>query len=330
MSINLSARETAEARGNLYTLLSQVILCGVTARQLPILQQIDELAAVLPAPVDLDCLMVEHEALFGLNVFPYESLYLDRSAMIGGAVTTTVLSSYQRVGYQTSSAAPSADHLGEELRLLAFLCGAEADAREDQIETFTRRMMAEQRRFLEEHLLRWLFPCIQTIRSESSSIFAVVAELIQDLVLTHYTDLVESSPPDWIQPPFTLPHPPSLLTDEQTSLHDIATYLSTPVWSGFGLTRSAVVRLGREQQLPRGFGNRVQMLTNLMRSAAQYDGIPILLMNLRQMIDEKKVGYQQLVHMTPSIDQFVTPWLKQIRETDRLLEEVEKMTKSLS
>lgn len=199
MPTNLICTRTARARSSLYRLLSQLIFHGATEEQILILRQIDELATVLPDPLELDQLKVVHEALFGLNVFPYESLYLDGSGMVGGTVTRAVLSHYQQVGYQASASTPSADHLGEELSLLAFLCEAEADAREDQLDLQIRRLETEQRGFLEEHLLRWFFPCVQTIYFESSSFFGSVAEIIQDLVLTHYTDLINSSTAVWIQ-----------------------------------------------------------------------------------------------------------------------------------
>jgi len=86
--------------------------------------------------------------------------------------------------------------------------------------------------------------------------------------------------------------PADLLDDERTGLKDIARFLMTPAWSGLALSRDDIARLGRSAQLPRGFGDRTQMLTNLLRSAAEYDGLGAVLTRLDQQVDEWRAHYQ--------------------------------------
>ena len=43
------------------------------------------------------------------------------------------------------------------------------------------------------------------------------------------------------------------------------------------LTREDVARLGRGLNVPRGFGDRTQLIVNLLRSAARFDALDALL-----------------------------------------------------
>ena len=325
----LSPHEMALARSNLYSLLSQLYLHGLTPDLLPFTREIPELAAQIPAAYVPAEAAAAHQTLFGLNVFPYESIFLDASGMLGGLMTDAVQQTYAGFGYTPDTAAASPDHLGVELGALAFLCGAEADAQQDGLAQTAQQMQEKQRRFLAQHLLRWLLPCAVTICRQKQPFFQMLTTLAVDLVASHYAELTTAKPAATTQPsshtpspPSNLPAPPAILDDEKTGLKDIATYLTTPRDSGLFLSRDDVGTLGRQQRLPRGFGGRVQMLVNVMRSAAQYDGLPTLLAALQAINHEASRTYATYYDTLPALIPFIEPWQARAATTADVLTQI--------
>ncbi|MDQ7035200.1 MAG: molecular chaperone TorD family protein [Anaerolineae bacterium] len=175
---------------------------------------------------------------------------------------------YHEVGFSATSH-ENADHIGVEFSLMAFLCGAESDALADKVPHHVQRMRHLQRRFLDEHLLLWLASCVKAVQEQGQGIYTDIATQSLALVLEHRQQLGD----DLMLPTsvFALADVPNLLTDEKTSLRDIAHYLLTPAYTGFFLSSDDIKRLGAKFRVPHGFGNRQQILINLLRTAADYD-----------------------------------------------------------
>jgi len=253
---------------------------------------IPELADVVPDPFDADAAAADHYDLFGLNVFPYASFFLDASGRLGGPVTDLVRHQLQRVHLAPENEVEGADHLGHELAYLALLAGAEADARADDNRAEVERMQHLQRQFLDRHLLWWLPPFVRATAQHGHPFYTALAELMWELVIDHRAAL-GGSPAGALTPePDDLPN--DLLDDESTGLKDIARFIMTPVWSGIVLSRDDVARLGRAERLPRGFGDRTQMLTNLLRSASEYDGLDAVLEQLGRQIGAWRGHYRSV------------------------------------
>jgi len=307
----------ALARSRFYHLLSTLTLYGLTKDALPLVQAVDELAKYLPAEFDASDAGAEHQTLFGINVYSFESIFLDASGMLGGTVTEQVMADFASLGYKPSGSAAAVDHLGEELGLLAFLCGAEADAREDGAGAIERQIQRHLRTFMEAHLLRWLWPCALAVQHEADPFYAAVLELAVEFMSSHYAELVADNP---IQTDFSLPDPPDLLADEKTGLKDICDYLATPIHSGLFLSRTAMVRFGREQKLPSGFGNRRQTLQNLFNSAAQYEGVNTLLSQFDTLCVEDESMLRKWAKAETAASSFIAPWQSQLARTRRMIE----------
>ena len=302
----------ALARSRFYHLLSTLALYGLTEETLPLVRAVDELVEHLPAEFDASNAAAQHQSLFGINVYPFESIFLDASGMLGGDVTDQVMVDFAQVGFRPSASAAAADHLGEELGVLAFLCGAEADAHEDGAGAIERQLQRHLRTFMEAHLLRWLWPCALAVQHEADPFYAAVVELTVEFASSHYAELVKATP---TQIDFSLPDPPDILADDKTGLKDICDYLATPIHSGFFLSRTTLVRLGRTQKLPSGFGNRRQTLENLFNSAAQYDGVDTLLGQLDALCAADEAMLQKWVDAEVAVDPFVGPWRLQLAHT---------------
>ncbi|MEZ4870397.1 MAG: molecular chaperone TorD family protein [Caldilineaceae bacterium] len=323
--------ERAQAYSRLYALFAQLYRHGLTTELLPVLPTLPELAERLPAPFDENRAAAAHQNLFGFNIFPYESILLDATGMLGGVHSEAVAQHYQQVGYQSPGENEAPDHVSTELDLLAFLCGAESDAWEDGKAFSAQRMRQEQRRFLETHLLRWLPTCLIAIQLHDEPFFQVLADLTLQVVDDHYSTLIDSmlidstliaSQPATLE--FALPTPPALASQAQTSLKDIADYLTTPPHSGIILTRHSITQVGRRRQLPRGFGSRAQMLTNLLRTAAQYEAIQPLFTALNDLTAVWVARYQALIAAMPALAPFVIPWRQQAQQTQALLTQLQQ------
>ena len=272
-------------------------------------------------PYSADEIAADYQHLFGFNVFPFASVFLDPSGMLDGPVTDYVRRQFQRAGCPIPLTGEAPDHLGQEFTLLSFLTRAEAGARIDGLPAEAERIRRLERRFMDEHLMGWLIPFTQAVRSEGFPFFTVLADLTLDLVLDHRSDLGEGRRHG--AQPFTLPAPPPLLDEPRTGLKDIAAYLTTTPWAGLFLSRDAITRLGRHAGVPRGFGDRTQMLANLFRAAAEYDRLDVVLEEMTALTAAWRAHYVALcARSTPGLSDVVDVWTDRLATTDRLFDRI--------
>lgn len=320
-----TAASLALARQRAYQLLSRLYLAGVTADLLPYIRALPPLAATLPPIFAADDAAAQYHQLFRYHLFPYESIFLDTTGLLGGQMTEAVLHSYHAAGLPGETDATSPDHLGHELALLAFLCAAEADAWADELPSQAARMQHQQQAFLATHLLRWLVPCMVAVQQTQEPFFVSLAGLTLSLAADHYAAL--PSQPEGAE--WALPEAPDLLADEKTSLRDLASYLMIPAYSGLYVGRETVARLARELHLPRGFGPGRQMLTNLLRAAGQYEGATPLFAALQSLVDQWLAVYAATAAELPSLAPFVAPWQARAAQTRQLLATMQQLAGQL-
>lgn len=314
--MDASPTELAQARDRAYALFARLYEKGLTADLLPLLAEIPELVdGIHLINYDEDKAEADHYDLFGFNVFPYASVFLDERATLGGRVTQNILSVYHKSGFDVPLESESADHIALQLQFLAFLSAAEGEALGDGLVQVALSIKQLQRQFMDEHLLTWLPAFVLAIRQQGDVFHSNLADLTFEMVLHHRADLGN----DLLAPEtsFSLPPAPDLLADQKTGLKEIAAYLVIPAYSGLYLSRGDISRLARSQLLPRGFGSRQQMLTNLLRSAADYDHIPQLLKEIRILVAMWMQSYQVLADSRAG--RFARIWLERLESTDRLL-----------
>jgi hypothetical protein len=272
----------------------------------------------------------EHQTLFGFNVFPYESIFIDESGLLGGAATDAALASYQQAGFAFGDNSASADHIGHELAALAHLCGAEADAWEDNLPIVAERMQNLQRDFLHKHVLRWILPFVLAVRGQERPFYAALVELTLTFIENHAAGIgIPAAQSESFGNSNSRNMRFDLLKNEKTSLKDIAEFLTTPPHSGIFLSRDDVGRLARRQDLPRGFGDRTQMLTNLMRSASQYDVMPALLADLENVVAQWVEGYGRFAQ-NPTLAPYARQWQSRAAHSRQLLQEIHLQIEALA
>ena len=279
--------EEAHARSNAYHLLGRLFEREPQQDMIPMLEMIPELGLALQA-ASLEQLAVEHHRVFSMNVFPFEDIFLGKDNLIGGSIAEEVRASYRQAGFSAGLlATANPGHIGTELNCLSWLCGAEADALEDHQLLITTQMRKMQFDFLSQHVLRWILPLTFAIQRQESHFFEALSILTLSLVTDHWHDLTQTIVPERPERIEALESvSPAILDDEKTGLKDIAAYLLTPVLSGLFIGVSDIASLGNVIKVPRGFGSRLQMLTNLLRGTVDYETLPALLDIIDQMILE--------------------------------------------
>ncbi|MCB0034358.1 MAG: molecular chaperone TorD family protein [Anaerolineales bacterium] len=318
----MNKQETALAYHHTYHLLGQLLLHGLTPDLYPYLQQIPELAQHLAEKPDYDEAAVRHQNLFGFNIHPHESIFLGEDGLLGGPIAHAVHHTYTQIGYQT---AEEPDHIGRELEALAFLCAAEADAWEDGVTPIALQMQRHQLTLLDQHLLRWLWPFTKAIQEHQDPFYTAVATLLHNVIVTQ----VEQLPPhsSTSTAAFTLPDAPAILENEKTGLKDIARYLVTPVYSGLYLSRDIIGQIARQFELPRGFGGREQTLTNLLRSAVQFDLLPTLISHLHSIAEG---WYDEAMGEHATITPYTNPWAAHLQQTMMILDQIKNSAYALN
>lgn len=307
--------EEAWAQCRAYHLFAQLYRDGLTDDLITQVRGIPVLSETLKNMPMSEQRAADHYQLFGLEVFPYASVFLEETTQVGGAITRDVYHFYQQAGFQHDERNDNADHIVHELAFLAFLTGAEAEAWEDGKETVARHLRSIQRRFMQEHLLWWLPGFAKAILQQGHTFYTTLAQLTLDLILSH-ADLQTGE-----GSPFDLPEPPDLLTSPQTGAKDIAEYLTRPAWSGLYLSRSDIARLGRNEQVPRGFGGRVLMLTNLLRAAITYDKMDSMLAQLQGLVQDWQSYYLEL-EKEPGMHEVARMWSDRLDGTEKVLQQI--------
>lgn len=317
-SIEMSPGERALARSNAYGLFSQLYQQGLTQTLLPYVRAINVPDSLVPTVLDVDQQAAIHQDLFGFNVFPFEGVFVDAPSALGGPATAAVQHFYRQAGHVPRKSDVAADHIVLELGLMAFLSRTEADGLATRNQTAVSHSRNLQRQFLDQHLLLWLPALFLAICQQGESFFQALAELTLELVLDHRQTLDEDPAP----PPasFFLPEAHALLENPNTGLREVAAYLLTPAHCGLYLSRDDIARLGRQVHLPRGFGDRRQMLTNLLKSAAEYDSLPVLVTELQQTVLAWQDHYQHWRKTGPLVMvNIASAWMKRLSATDSVL-----------
>jgi TorA maturation chaperone TorD len=298
-------------------ILSHFWLEEIQPDDLATIAALPELAGTLPQTSEaaLTELAVEYQRLFGFNLPPYESIFIDPSAMLQAPATARVQALYHEAGWtlpaQVRVGAP--DHVGLELLALADI-KAKAETKEELAELAQRLHTA--------HLALWVPAFVLTLhRLKPHSFYATLANLTLDLLLTTLPPHSQFRPdPFPVQPP-----PPAYNHDgrliplaerePETGLQGMVRRLLTPCEAGLYLTREDIARLSRALDLPLVMGERSHMLETLFRQAGEYEFVPALLDQLRHLLAEIEAAYQAWAEEYPAWMSYAAAWLRRIETT---------------
>jgi len=353
-----STVSTLRLRRESYELLARLYLDEPSAGLVASLRGLPPFAEHIPPESTAGAWMadvaVEYQRLFGMNVYPYESIFLDQELMLNTRATERIARLYHDCGFDSVGARAGApDHLGLEFRLMRELITAELHAQASGDADGVRWARAQQALCLHDHLARWAPICAQSItRVTRQPLYTVLAALTTELVLSD----VDAIPAPVVLPRIALEHhltcgetrPSADASDldaqsrarlgsgENVSAEDarginaIIHQLITPATTGVLLTRADISGLGRTLQLPIAIGERFQMLRSLFDAAGQFDHVPALLASLgRLFVAEDKV-VAALIAACPAWNDYGQDWRQRIASGQSLIAELRTQARDFS
>lgn len=309
-----------DATAQAFRILGRFWLEEVQADDLKIISALPELAETLPNRDEstLDDLAVAYQNLFGFNVPPYESVFVDPSAMLMAPASARVQALYRQAGWEPPAdvRAGAADHVG--LELLAY-----ADWQQRGDNELAHRLLAE-------HLALWVPALIGTLtRLDTHPFYATVADLTLDLILATLSDeaIADNSDPfpDLPPPPvYTasgMPDPEPANEDD-TSLNDLVRMLLTPRDAGLYITRQDIRRIGKAVDLPGVVGERDRMLKTLFRLAGQYETLGELHEELSALFDDAGAAYASWAADYPQWTVYAQAWRRRLDNAEDTIAEL--------
>ena len=303
------------AREKTYTLLSTLFLQGVSKGNIEFIKAIPELVNLIPDEFESDEYAAEFQNLFSQEIIPNESIFRDSSGLLGGRITNQVYEIYAQNGFQTFA---NADHIGNELAFLAYLCGQETILRKtSQHSTKT----AAQSAFLRAHLSCWMPALALSLEQSGNKFYCEIGRLILAIIDDHLSDFMDSNNESCHSDEEINP-----LNHEDIGLKEIVNYLLSPINCGLYLNRAHIRSMGLRHQLPLGFGNKRQMFLNLFRTSGQYGSTAILIAELVATSKWWLEGYQNQINNYPFLKASILPWASKAENTSSLLQEMSNVT----
>ncbi|MDT8446864.1 MAG: molecular chaperone TorD family protein [bacterium] len=228
----------------------------------------------------LDELGADHYHLFGLEVFPYASVFFNENAHMGGVLPGQVAEFYALRGLERPS---EPDHLGRELALLANL-----------VEAGDEKATAS---FFWRYLMSWYFPFAEAVKALQHPFYNALFDQLESLLAVLGSQLEPI--PAQIEEPEA--EPLEALDQQETGIGDISEFLLAPRLAGFFLSRTALKEMGERIDMPTGFGTRSTLLPQIFYTAVDYDRLPALLEELDRIAAAQQERYNALAQGWPGM-----------------------------
>ena len=199
----MTLRDTADesARSQTYALFSDIFLRGPVDRAGKIVLSLSEFSGLgMPEPEDERA--AEFESLFGFNVFPYASAFLEPSGRLGMETSSLVRTIYESedIDFHPSG---EVDHVATELAFLSRLSNERLDAQGAKLD----KLDAVTIDFLDHHVLAWLPAFDAAIQSNGNPFYRRISKYTLDVVVDHRRSLAEPARATSV----SLPATPALL-----------------------------------------------------------------------------------------------------------------------
>jgi TorA maturation chaperone TorD len=295
----------------------------------------------------IDDLAVEYQRLFGFNLPPYESIFVDPSARMQAPATQRVQARYRALGWAPPAEARIA--ATDQLGALLLAWAAALEAGESEIAAL----------LVQEHLGLWLPTFVEALQQlRPHPFYDSLGALTLGLVMSAQGERESGYDPFPDLP--DLPEPPRRRLDETKSvapiveavvaaaqrslapaasvdrserrsdgdeaegasgpgLRELVRHLSRPRSAGLYLGRQDLADIARACGLPHQSGERQRMLESLLRSAGEHDLVPAVTAALAARLDEAAASYQSWEACWPAWAPIGAAWRRRLEETRALL-----------
>jgi len=200
--------QEAQARINMYGLLSRLFIEEIDVDTLKKIKENPDLLDLFPEtkqwrlffekePKKLieEELNVDFTTVFLLNVYPYESVFMNDEGYIDPSVTNPALMFYREHGYSidlSKTRALSPDHIAIEMEFMMTLVKEEWEALKEENHKKAVELKKIQKKFLEEHLGNWGVVYLLSARDMAETPFYQdLCELAMEFILSDYGLLCE-------------------------------------------------------------------------------------------------------------------------------------------
>ncbi len=201
-----SLKET-QARLNMYGLLSRLFIEEIDKDLLKKIRENSDLLDLFPRtkewklffkkePEKLieEDLNVDFTTVFLLNVYPYESVFMNDQGYIDPSVTNPTLIFYREHGYMidlNETRVLSPDHIAVEMEFMMTLIKEELEALKNEKQVKNLRNI--QKKFLEEHLANWGIIYLLSAKDMAETPFYQdVCDLSLEFILSDHEYLCEA------------------------------------------------------------------------------------------------------------------------------------------
>ncbi|MCX7738971.1 MAG: molecular chaperone TorD family protein [Hydrogenothermaceae bacterium] len=160
-----------QARINMYGFLSRLLIEEVDVQLLDTIKSSPDLLDFFPTCKEWreffskdskslveEELNVDYTTVFLLNVYPYESVFMNDEGYINPSLTNPALQFYLEHGYEidlNKTRVLSPDHIAVEMEFMITLIQEQLNAYSMFNKEEERRYILTQKEFLENHLLKW-------------------------------------------------------------------------------------------------------------------------------------------------------------------------------
>ena len=270
--------EVCIARGRACDLLADLFEHG--PQRIEHLVAVEALACFVPAALD-DEVLAWHQQLLSVEVMPLASAFLSPDGCLGGEVTSGLHDTMREGGF----VGENPDHIATQLRYLAWLSGAEADACRDGSPR-AAELQARRQKFVGEHVLPWLPALVVAVQSVDRGLYGAAIALVYEVAVDAlgFSGVTERLPPR-----------ETVVDDPETGLRQIADWLARPARSGALLAPAVLTGVARELELPRGFGSRSRLIENLLHAAVHHGRLPEVMTALDAELLAAERRYRVLV-----------------------------------
>lgn len=317
-----AAAAVRRARAHAYGLLARLILKGADPKLLGEIRRTPGLRDGFVDTTDDEALAADHYQLFGMLAPPYSTAYLVTTPEAKDGVVEAIRSACSSAGFRPTLSDVSQDHLGMLLAFLSFADHAAADAAEDDLDSVATDLEALVAQFIDRWVLSWL-PVWVVAAARHGGAWGDLARLIGAFVAAHRKEL---NHPVQAPAPERTDFAHDLLDDPATDLRRVGAWLATPRQAGLWFSRADIADIARRHGAPCGFGQREQLLENLLKSAANYGELP----GVAEALEERCRELAAALEDSGVDGELLRPWRDASKHTANMLRRLAAAARQVS
>lgn len=269
----------AMRRAGLAALLGQLLLEEPSPSLRPLVEDVD---ALRPLAAGGPQLASEYERCFLRGVALHESVFRSDDGQQGGAPLTSVVETYERLGFGEHAdgrwRVGGVDHLGIELRCYGELCRREAEAWRDDIGDAATSAVETERRFLAAHVSAWIDVALDAAREVvGDGPYRPLVDAAIEFVADEHDRL---RPAPALGEPIEVGAPPEHLGPAR-----LARLLLAPDRAGGWLTTTSIGQAAQTIGVPWRPSDTRAALRHVVEAAHEAGELPALLGAIRPVVD---------------------------------------------